>query len=108
MLLGNPARLTSGFPSIGRDILRPMKPDLYTKVVLTVIAVMLSLIVCNQFLNPTSTAQAADAKFASMQFNGGPYSFTMFDTRTGDIWGYTDTHHWSHAKVVEPGQPVGK
>ena len=65
-----------------------MKTDLYTKAVLTVIALMLAVIACNQYINPRVTAQAqAQSGFSSVQFSydGGMY---FFDSRTGEVWFY--------------------
>ena len=39
------------------DTLRLMKPDLYTKAVLTIIAIMLTVVACNQYVSPASTAR---------------------------------------------------
>jgi hypothetical protein len=63
-----------------------MKPDLYTKAVLTVIALALTVIACNQYVNPRLTANA-QAGFSGVQFSwaGGP---EFFDTRTGEVWQY--------------------
>jgi hypothetical protein len=72
-----------------------MKPDFYTKAVLTIIAIMLTVIACNQYVNPAATASAQGAKFAGVQFAGSSVDFTLFDTRTGDIWEHyydTDDH----------------
>jgi hypothetical protein len=66
-----------------------MKPDLYTKAVLTVIALALMLIACNQYAHPSVTARA-EGPFAGVQFSSdhGP---AFFDTRTGEVslydWG---------------------
>jgi len=65
-----------------------MKPDLYTKAVLTVIAVMLTVIACNQYVSPAATASAQSAPLASVQYSG-PTGYSFFDTRTGDVWEYT-------------------
>ena len=64
-----------------------MKPDLYTRIVLTVIALALVLIACNQYVHPASTV-AAQGQFAGLTFTvdrGGP---VFFDTRTGEVWSY--------------------
>ena len=55
-----------------------MKPDLYTKAVLTVIAIMLSVIASKPIFNPDTTASAQTA-FAGMQMTGanGQYFSSM-------------------------------
>jgi hypothetical protein len=87
-----------------------MKPDLYTRAVLTVIALALVLIACNQYVRPATTA-SAQGPFAAMQFTGDAHSFTLFDQRTGDIWTYFQAGPdmnmiLHHAKVSAPGKPV--
>ena len=86
-----------------------MKPDLYTKALLTVIAIMLSVIALRPMVSPEATAQA-QGSFAGL-IPAGPYAF--FDTRTGDLWDYT--YHgentakqldvW-HYKMTRPGAPL--
>jgi hypothetical protein len=62
-----------------------MKPDIYTRVVLTVIALMLTVIAFNQYANPKITAQAQGGAFAGVQAID---SNSFFDTRTGEVWSY--------------------
>jgi hypothetical protein len=68
-----------------------MKADLYTKAVLTVIAFMLVMIGCHQYISPATTVKAEGA-FASVQFAidsaSGP---VFFDTRTGQVWEYRNS-----------------
>jgi hypothetical protein len=65
-----------------------MKPDLYTKAVLTVIALLLLVIACNQDVNPGSKVRAEGA-FAGVQYVGGYQGgYQFFDSRTGEIWWY--------------------
>jgi len=75
-----------------------MKPDLYTKAVLTVIALMLILIACNQYVSPAVTA-SAQAPFAGAQFSASDSGFRIFDTRTGEIW-YYDTYNFQQGKLT--------
>ncbi len=87
-----------------------MKPDRYTKIVLTVIALALVLIACNQYVTPATTT-AAQGPFANVLFTGNAGSFTLFDQRTGDIWTYYQTGPDTnmtlhHARVSAPGRPV--
>jgi hypothetical protein len=53
-----------------RVTLRRMKPDTYTKAVLTVIALTLTVIACNQYIEPKATAQAQASPFAGVQYSG--------------------------------------
>jgi hypothetical protein len=62
-----------------------MKPDIYTKFILTVIAIMLTAIACNQYIDPAATAQA-QAPFSGVLGTLPPLSF--FDTRTGEVFIY--------------------
>jgi hypothetical protein len=68
-----------------------MKPDLYTKAVLTVIALLLALIACKPLLSPETTASAQGA-LAGVQFSTfvaeGNRTFAFFDSRTGEAWFY--------------------
>ena len=61
-----------------------MKPDIYTKAVLTVIAVALIAIAFGPAVHPGMTAQAQSAQFAGVQYSDGNF----FDTRTGEVWVY--------------------
>ncbi len=91
-----------------------MKPDLYTKFVLTIIMLLLAVIACNHYVSPPATA-SAQGPFAGVQFSGNGFSF--FDTRTGDLWTYSDRagdykdHYdrweWEYfGKVTKLGQPL--
>jgi hypothetical protein len=54
-----------------------MKPDLYTKAVLTIIAIMLTAIASRQFINPTGivNAQSGHAPFL---FSAGEANSTFY------------------------------
>jgi len=88
-----------------------MKPDLYAKTVLTVIALAFVMIACNQLVNPATAAQA-QGPFAGVQFSGGTWSFVLFDSRTGDIWQYSRVGgigaegKVEHTKISAPGVPA--
>jgi hypothetical protein len=88
-----------------------MKPDLYTKAILTLIAFMLVMIGFHQYLSP-ATAVKAEGPFAGVQFTGTTDDFTMFDPRTGDIWSYTSNGGYSmpprmeHVRISAPGIPA--
>ena len=89
-----------------------MKPDLYTKAALTVIAFMLVMIGCHQYTSPATTVKA-EGPFADVQFNGNAYQFTLFNPRTGDIWQYesftnSNRKNLYHSKISAPGIPVSE
>ncbi len=80
--------------------LRRRKPDLYAKVVLTLIMLMLALDACNQYVHPT-TVVAALCPFAGAQFSSAG-GLRSFDTRTGNLW-MRDDGGRSHGKISEAG-----
>ena len=89
-----------------------MKPDLYTKAALTVIALMLTVIAGQTVLSRETTAHAQGA-FATVQ-SGASNEF--FDTGTGELFSYGvtyDDHGVAHegqltqkARLVKLGQPL--
>jgi hypothetical protein len=89
-----------------------MKPDIYTKIALTVIALSLVMIACNQYVHPVTAAEA-QGPFAGVQYSG-PNGYSFFDTRTGDIWEYYEggpsegiPASWGYVgKVTKFGQPL--
>jgi hypothetical protein len=88
-----------------------MKPDLYTKAVLTVIAFMLVLIGCHQYTSPATTVQA-EGPFAGVQYSDSGGNPTFFDPKTGEVWFYSMplqdgtayvVRHWRIPKLGERG-----
>ena len=80
-----------------------MRIDLYTKTILTLIALLLSVVVLKPVFQP-QTAKAAGA-FAGVQFSysGGNHAF--FNVNTGDVWEYGDHGDFrNHYKVREFGK----
>ena len=80
-----------------------MRIDLYTKTILTLVALLLAVIVMKPILQPQ--AAMADGPYGSIQFSysGGNHAF--FDTRSGDVWEYGDNGHFKqHYKVHEFGK----
>ena len=82
-----------------------MRIDLYTKVVLTVIAVALMTIAFNSLIHPSGVA--ADGPLAGVQASvaamGGIF---VFDTKTGQMWIYGDTKPEYAGKITKVGEPL--
>lgn len=73
-----------------------MKPDWYTKIVLTLIAVFLGLIACGRpgDASPAKAAGAAGAGAAAGAYDdvvvfAQGENLAMFNKRTGELWGYS-------------------
>ena len=83
-----------------------MKPDLYTKSILTVIALMLTVIAGKTVISPDTTASAQSAPFAGVQY----HDMEFFDTRTGDVWMYDRSYGKLSArfKLTKLGQAMTK
>ena len=77
--------------------------DLYTKMIVTLIALLLAVIVFKPIFQPQ--AAMAQGGYGSIQFSysGGNHAF--FDTRSGDVWEYGDHGNFrNHYKVHELGK----
>jgi hypothetical protein len=90
-----------------------MKTNLYTKAVLTVIALALVMIACNEYVHPETTASAQSALLGGVLVTGGDGAYSFLDTRTGDLWTYGwsasegDHYEWSYlGKITKMGQPL--
>lgn len=80
-----------------------MRTDLYTKVIFTLIAVFLAVIVLQPMFQPP--AARADGNWGHIQFSysGGNHAF--FDTHTGDVWEYGDHGNFrNHYRINEFGK----
>jgi hypothetical protein len=80
-----------------------MRVDLYTKTILTLIALFLAVSVLKPIVQPQTAL--ADGPYGSVQFSysGGNHAF--FDSRSGDVWEYGDNGHFKqHYKVHEFGK----
>jgi hypothetical protein len=80
-----------------------MRADIYTKTVLTFIALLLAVIALKPLLLPQ--AALADGNYAGIQFSysGGNHAF--FNANTGDVWEYGDHGNYkTHYKVHELGK----
>jgi hypothetical protein len=85
-----------------------MRVDVYTKVILTVIALALLAIACNSVVRPTTVS--ADSALSGVEFLAIGPGFMAIDTRSGDIWEYpyepgNPTHM---GKITRLGQPLTK
>jgi hypothetical protein len=65
-----------------------MRTDTYTKAVLTVIALLLTLIACRQYVTPEPAR--AEGPFAGLQHAAAQGAYTFFDTRSGELYVYAD------------------
>jgi hypothetical protein len=84
-----------------------MRVDLYTKTILTIIALLLAVVVLKPIFQPQPAM--AEGKYAAIQFSysGGDHAF--FDTRSGDVWEYGDKGNFkNHYKVNELGKDHGR
>jgi len=86
-----------------------MKPDLYTKAVLTVIALMLAVIACKTVITPETTA-SAQGRLAGVQVSGAAqFGVWAFDTGSGELWFYSRTDRpVSLGKMSKIGAPLVK
>jgi len=94
-----------------------MKPDMYTKIMLTIIALALLLNIVNPLFTP-SVAQAGNggrfghlqAQFVTMRGMMGEalLGLFLFDTNTGEVWIYDLNKDKApdHFRLVTPGQPL--
>jgi hypothetical protein len=81
-----------------------MRIDLYTKTILTLIALLLAVFTLKPILQPQPAM--AQGNYSGIQFSygtGGNHAF--FNTNTGDVWEYGDNGHFrNHYKVHELGK----
>lgn len=81
-----------------------MRIDLYTKTILTLIALLLAVVALKPMIHPTATAQAQSPS-ANVQFMGGSTLIAM-DKMTGKVWMY-DMVPGGRTEMVYLGQFVG-
>lgn len=82
-----------------------MKSDIYTKAVLTVIAVMLTFIACKSAVQPLGVA--AEGPLAGVQFVSMLSSLLAIDTRTGELWSYGPKDQATYSgRIVKLGEPL--
>jgi hypothetical protein len=82
-----------------------MRVDLYTKTVLTVIALLLAIVVLKPIMQPTPAM--AQGSLGGMQLAGSEGWFYLFDAKSGDAWLYDGRGRVrSHLKFTQAGQPA--
>jgi hypothetical protein len=88
-----------------------MRIDLYTRAVLTAIALLLAVIAVRPYVSPETTA-FAQGTFAGVQFvdivDADSGSGTFFDTRSGEIWVYSGGGIRHKFRLTKLGQPIVK
>jgi len=84
-----------------------MHVSLFTKTILTLIALFLAVIALEPIFQPQPVM--AQGAYAGIQFSysGGNHAF--FNTNTGDVWEYGDHGNFkNHYKVKEFGKDHGR
>jgi hypothetical protein len=80
-----------------------MRIDLYTKTILTLIALLLAVIALKPIIQ--STPALAQTSMSGLQFTTYGGNDYFFDQKTGDIWMYRNGHVTSHSKLTKLGAP---
>ena len=89
-----------------------MRIDLYTKFILTTIALLLAVIAIKPIVQPTAAVQA-QSSLSNLQFLGGGDLIVM-DKQSGQIWEYGvqnaggGTQVMNLGRFVSPGKPLMK
>jgi hypothetical protein len=84
-----------------------MKMDLYTKITLTIIALLLMGNLLKSVLTPSVVQAREDAKFSHLQYSMSTAGVVVFfDTKTGNMWFYHDEKPNSILKLNELGKPL--
>ena len=81
--------------------------DLYTKITLTIIALVLTGNLLKPVLSPSVVQAREEAKFSHIQYSMSTAGVVVFfDTKTGNVWFYHDEKPTSILKLNELGQPL--
>jgi hypothetical protein len=81
--------------------------DLYTKITLTIIALLLMGNLLKSVLTPSVVQAREDAKFSHLQYSMSTAGVVVFfDTKTGNMWFYHDEKPNSILKLNELGKPL--
>jgi hypothetical protein len=80
-----------------------MRIDLYTKTILTLIALLLSVFALKPVFQPQTAAAAGSFSGVQFSYSGGNHAF--FNVNTGDVWEYGDHGDFkNHYRVNELGK----
>ena len=86
-----------------------MRIDLYTKTILTLIALLLAVIVSKNLISPSSSVQA---QVSGVQYVGVMSGFIAIDSKSGDVWLHDFMNHGNKAehlgKLVDITKPLVK
>ena len=84
-----------------------MRIDLYTKTILTLIALFLAVFSLKPILQPQSVK--VEGGFAGIQFSNSGGNHAFFNANTGDVWEYGDHGNFrNHYSVNELGHDHGR
>ena len=93
-----------------------MKPDVYTKTMLTAIAIFLGILALRPLIAPGSARAESTAVFAPMQFsenlsefeskNGRMVGRLAIDLRTGNVYGFPTDGNFYPRNPLKPGPVV--
>jgi hypothetical protein len=81
-----------------------MRIDTYSKVVLTLIALLLGLMVGRQYGSPETVA--AQSALTGVQVAVTPLGYSFFDSRTGELWEYSGANLHAKHRVSKLGQAL--
>jgi hypothetical protein len=96
------------FATILGDWRRACAVDLYTKTILTLIALFLAVIALRPIVQPAPAL--AQANLGGVQFSASDQFIAFFDPRSGDVWQYSNSGLMNvyHYKLTKLGTPLGK
>jgi hypothetical protein len=84
-----------------------MRIDRYTKMILTLIALLLATLAFKPIFQPQPLMAAGGYTGIQFSYSGGNHAF--FDSRSGDVWEYGDKGNFrNHYKVTELGKDHGR
>jgi hypothetical protein len=81
-----------------------MRIDLFTKTVLTIIALLLAVVASRQYIDPASVS--AQSSLTGVQMAVTPVGYTFFDSRTGELWEYNGPNLRSRYRLTKLGQAL--
>jgi hypothetical protein len=83
-----------------------MRIDLYTKTILTFIALLLAVIALKPIIQPTTAL--AQGNMSGVQFSASSSDISFFDPKSGDVWKYyaPSPNPVNHFKLTGLGMPL--